>query len=504
MTAPDYRTVPGGRSIVEAGSSRGSSSDLRLRHGSDGRNPTDLGRLLRPRSVAVVGASSRPTSPSGRPLKYLIDNGFPGRLYPVNPSHSAVMGLPSYPTVGALPEPVDVALIAVPAASVLSVLEDCRAVGIPFAVILSSGFAETGAAGAAIEKDIAELTSDGRLRVLGPNCEGTCNVADRVPLTFSPVFESELDSEVSGGQVGIVSQSGGLGFAVLDHGQRRGQSFSHVITTGNECDLDALEVCAALADDPGTAVVGLIFEGFRHPERLGDVASRFALSGKQLLALKLGTSASGHRAALRHTAHEAGDGSTYSALLDQYGVYECRSLDGLLDSAHAVARTRPVCGDRVGIVSSSGGAATLLADECERQGWRIPELTEVLQSRMSATMPVFGSALNPVDVTAQAVWNGGFSPTLETLGRSGEVDVVVLVTSLTAPGRLEAEFDALRSTIGDLPVPVLVYSYTDPHPQAVRLLGELGVAWFTSARAATNAIGVLAWTGRHTAGVLRD
>ena len=504
MKQEQYSAVALWDSIVDAAPTHAPPTTIPTGVGLRRSRAGDLERLLYPRAVAVVGASSRPTSPSGRPVKFLVDNGFTGRLYPVNPSHREIMGFRAYPTVRDLPEPVDVAVIAVPAAGVLSALEDCRTAGVPFAIVLSSGFAETGVAGAKAETAIAGLTEDGLLRVLGPNCEGLCNVGDRLPLTFSPVIDRGLERLPAGRKIAVVSQSGGLGFALFDHGLARGQPFSHIVSTGNECDLEALEVCAALGDDDDTSVVCLIFEGLRAPAQLRGVSELLARSGKHLLALKLGTSGSGCRATLRHTAHDAGDSAEYSVLLRQYGVYECRSLSELLDAGHALSRSQPVLGERVGIISSSGGAGTLLADECERQGLEVPELSKVLQSQVAATMPAFGSPLNPIDITAQAVWGGGFAACVETLGGSGEVDVVALVTSLTVPGRLESELEALQSTINALAIPVIVYSYTDPHPDAIRLLGDLGVPLFASASASGHAVRALLWAGRHPAGVPPD
>ena len=248
--------------------------------------------MFRPRSIAIVGASSDPDSLSGRPLEVLRQHAYGGRIYIVNPNRAEVGGLVSYPGIAALPEPVDLAVVAVRAALVPEVVADCAAAGVPAVVIFSSGFAEADSAGQAAQDRMAKLAQASDMRLLGPNAEGFFNVADGVAVSFSPAVDRRRGlKNLTAGNLGIVSQSGGLGFALFNWGQSVGLGASFVVTTGNESDVEALEVADALLADGQTAVVALIVEGFRRPADLARVARRARDSGKHIVVAKLGSSA---------------------------------------------------------------------------------------------------------------------------------------------------------------------------------------------------------------------
>jgi acyl-CoA synthetase (NDP forming) len=460
--------------------------------------PPVLDALLRPRSVAMIGASRDPKALGGRPLGFMARYGYPGKVYPVNGKGGEVQGVPAYASVLDLPEPVDLALVMVRAGLVPQVLRECAAAGVRVAVILSSGFGEGMGAGAGILESLApELAASG-MRVLGPNCEGLASLPADAPLTFSPV----LDIDASGtrlrpGNIAVLSQSGGMGFAVAQWGTAVGLDFSYIITTGNEFDLDCLELAGRLVDTPETEVVVMLIEGVRDLAELAAVGERFRQAGKRLVVAKLGTTAPGARGAYAHTRHVAGDAEEYRRLFRACGIAEAGDPDELIDVVQAIAKSRRLGtrelppGARIGIATTSGGAGVWLTDACAARGLAVPVLSPPLQEAMKGFMPPFGSPVNPVDLTAQLTAGGSVTPALAALAESGELDAVVLVTSLSSAGRLERDQAALAGLVGRTDVPLFVFSYTRPAPSCVRILEELGVPWYTSAARAARGLAAL-------------
>ncbi|MGH3206721.1 MAG: CoA-binding protein, partial [Trebonia sp.] len=266
--------------------------------------PPVLDALLRPRSVAMIGASRDPKALGGRPLGFMARYGYQGRVYPVNGKGGEVQGVPAYASILDLPEPVDLALVMVRAELVPGVLRECAAAGVRVAVIVSSGFGEGGGAGAGILEPLAPELAAAGMRVLGPNCEGLASLPASAPLTFSPV----LDIDASGtrlrpGSIAVLSQSGGLGFAVAQWGTEAGLRFSYIITTGNEHDLNCLELAGQLADTPGTEIVIMLVEAFHDLAEFARIAERFTAAGKRLVVAKLGKTPPGARGAYAHTRH---------------------------------------------------------------------------------------------------------------------------------------------------------------------------------------------------------
>jgi acyl-CoA synthetase (NDP forming) len=458
----------------------------------------DLRPLLAPKSIAIIGASSDPARLGGRPLQILLQHGYPGSIYPVNPGHDNVGGLPAYPSISAVPGPVDVAAVIVPASLVVETLSACAGARVRCAVVFSSGFAEQGKEGRQAEEQIAEIARSSGMRVLGPNAEGFFNVTDRIPVTFSPAvdYERGLSSLVTG-NVAVVSQSGGLGFALFNGGQAVGMGASHVVSTGNEADLGALEVAAYLLEDPATDVVALLVEGFRPGEDLGPVAKRARALGKTLVVAKLGRSRVGVQAAAAHTAHDAGDDQEYQKAFTQLGVVRVYDQQDLLDACLALSRPHRPGGRNVGIVTTSGGAGVWLADACEVVGLHVPELDASLQADLRPLMPSYGSPRNPVDVTAEIVNRAGVVKPLELVLSSPQIDMVVWIASLAGPLMLERESEDIRRVVASTTKPILIYSYTTPGPASVAALARLGLAWYPSPARAARAAAALVEAGDH-------
>jgi acyl-CoA synthetase (NDP forming) len=317
------------------------------------------------------------------------------------------------------------------------------------------------------------------MRVLGPNAEGLINVVDDIPVGFSPTIDYRRGLvRLRRGDVAVVAHSGGLGFALFNDGLSRGLGFSHVISTGNEVDLDLGELAGHLLDDPATRVLLLFLEGIDDPRRLTALGGAAVARDKRIVVAKVGSSAAGRRAALAHTAHDAGDAEAYARALDCPGILRAGDQEQMIDFALALSRTPRPAGTRVGVVTVSGGAGTWLADDLVDAGLEVPLLSDGLQRRLRELIPAYGSPMNPVDATAQVLSTGGVSPVVRLLVDSGEVDAVVLVKTLADPQQLERERAGLVELAAALPL--VIYSYTRPAPSSVDLLEELGIAYFTS------------------------
>jgi acyl-CoA synthetase (NDP forming) len=460
--------------------------------------------LLRPRSVAMIGASRNPAALGGRLLGFMTRYGYPGKVYPVNSSAPEVQGLPAYASINEVPGPVDLAVVMVRAGLVAQVLRDCAAAGVRVAVVLSSGFGEGMGAGEGILESVAAELAAAGMRILGPNCEGLASLPADAPLTFSPVLDIDASgTRLRSGNIAVLSQSGGLGFAVAQWGTEVGLGFSYIISTGNEFDLDSLELADHLVDIPGTDIVIMLIEAFRDLAEFARIGERFRQAGKRLVVAKLGNTEPGARGAYAHTRHVAGDMADYTRLFQAYDVLAAESEEELIDVVQATAKTRLLglgrlpAGARIGIATTSGGAGVWLADACAQRGLTVPELSGPVQKVLKQHMPPFGSPVNPVDLTAQLTAGGTLVPALSVLAESGEVDAIVLVTSLSSAGRLERDTEALTALARGCGLPVFIFSYTKPAPSCVQILHELGVPWYTSAVRAARGLAALVSTQAH-------
>ncbi|WP_326541000.1 acetate--CoA ligase family protein [Pseudorhodoferax sp.] len=357
----------------------------------------DLGRLVAPRGIAVVGASQR----EGAQGRRLIDNvvlhsAFTGAVFPVHPTATEMLGLPCFASVDDLPDgAVDVALVMVNATQVLPVLRQCAARRIPFAVVMTSGFAEVGAEGAALQAEITALCGATGLRVYGPNCPGFVNLRDRIGMTFSPAFKDDLNP----GPIGLATQGGGLGRNVLQalaHGPGVGLWFS----AGNEADLGLPNFIAHMALDPQIRVIAVLMEGIQDGARLIRALQCARAQGKPVVVLKIGRSEHGIRAAQSHTASIAGSAQVNSAVFRQYGVVEVGDLHELATVSRMLLAGPPRATDGVCIYTFSGGTAALAADLAGAAGLPMAVLEPRTEAALRAVLPAFASTVNPVDTTA--------------------------------------------------------------------------------------------------------
>jgi acyl-CoA synthetase (NDP forming) len=459
----------------------------------------DLDALFWPRSIALIGASPDKHGIRGRIVDAVRQHGFDGPIYPVSRSHDSIHGLRTYPSASALPEGVDLAIVTIPAVYVPDALEACGERGVRAAVIISSGFAEErGEDGAAREAAIRQVVERYDMAVLGPNGEGFMNSATPLTATFSPtVFDVEnglTPAHSAGGGVAVVSQSGGIGFSFFNRGRPKELRFSFVVSMGNEAGLEGLDVLDYLLEDSSTDVLLGFVEGFRTPDKFASVASKAATLRKPLVLAKVGGSDAGAAAAASHTASLAGSQRAYEAMFARYGVVPGGDVDEMLDIAAAFSffRDRLPKGKRVAILTPSGGAGIWLADVCEAHGLEVPPLDQSTRAAIDALLPAYGTSRNPVDVTAQVIFQLGYAPVLELIAASPSIDAILVAGSLGLLRYVKPQLEALTALGRRIDMPVVFCAYTLAHPEAVALLASAGFPCLTSMPNAARAISAMA------------
>src|SRR5665213_2164107 len=460
----------------------------------------DLRPLLSPKSLAIVGAASD-ESIRGRLTKQLIGHGFDGPIYPVTRSQSEVLGHKAYKSVADLPEPVDLAIIVVPAAHVISTIEQCGARGIPAAVIISSGFGEEKSEAAARrDAELRALAARLDMAICGPNSEGLVNPLRPLVATFSPVFHDFSKPLLPEGSlakpIAVSCQSGALTFSFLSRGQSRQLKFTTQVSSGNQTVLEAHDYIEA-ALESGAADIFLVYlEGIRQPARFRAVADQAARAGKPLIVAKVGRSDAGRRAAASHTGALAQSGAIDDAVFRHHGIVRGEDLDHMLDVAAAFAFCKLPKGNRVAIITGSGGSAVWMADILSAHGLEVPELEVDLQAKIMAMLPSYASALNPIDATAQAIGEVGYKPIVELVRQSRRIDTVLLIASVANEGTARKRAEELAGAVDETEQPMLLCTYTTATPGAIAAFAEFGIPCYTSMPSCARAIKALADYGR--------
>lgn len=361
------------------------------------RQATSLDALFRPQSIAIIGASGTPTKIGGVPIAHLLRYGYRGDIFPINPQHQTIQGLPAYPNVKAVDRDIDLAIVAVPAAIALNALKEAAEAKVKSVVLFTSGFAEVGEAGAMVQRQIGELACASGMRILGPNCLGVMSGESGVYATFSPVAGTGI---VKQGNIGLVSQSGAFGGFAYSLARERGLGLSHWATTGNEADVDLSDCLDWMIDDERTKVILTYMEGCRNGQKLVRVLDKARTAKKPIVIVKVGRTDLGAAAAASHTAALAGADAIYDAVFKQYGVHRAATIDEAFDVAYAVSIGGLPRGRSIGMLTASGGAGVLMADEAASLGLDARPMPEHAQKQILSRV-AFASARNPVDVTAQ-------------------------------------------------------------------------------------------------------
>lgn len=432
--------------------------------------PPDLQPLLAPRSIAVVGASTQSFKVGGMPVRLLRENGYGGAIYPVHLTASEIQGLQAYPSLEAIGQPVDLAIIAVPAVACAQTMDQLVRAGTRAAIVLSSGFAETGDAGAALQQSLAEKASAAGILLLGPNCLGAMNLHDKVFSTFSPVA---LGCAPPAGKVALVSQSGAFGGYAFSLAAEAGLELGHWITTGNEAGVQVADAIHWLAQDESCEVILAYIEGTRNEARLRAAFRAARSAGKTVVVVKVGHTKAGTRAARLHTGSDTGDDAKYNELFDECGVHRAGSLGELLRVGYALARGRELqpaqfvngraddATTALAVFSISGGVGIMMADRAEQHGLELPPLPADVARRLVAGIP-FAATANPIDVTGQVFSQPQvLVAALRDTARCGRYDYVAAF--LAAAGKAPGVWPALQEAIADL--------QQDPHAAPLVLSG---------------------------------
>lgn len=457
--------------------------------------------FFNPRSIAMIGASADLTKIRGRLFAYTYQNGFDGDLYPVSRSHDRIGDYKAYRSIGEIGKPIDLALIVIPAREVPAAVEECAAAGVKNVMIISSGFAEEGGAATSLQDELKAIAARTGIRIAGPNSEGFFNAPSNISATFSPVLEalqSDVPEAAPDQRIGVVSQSGGLGFAVLARGRNMGLSFSTVISAGNEVDLTAADYAEWMVRDPNTSIIVVLAETVRNGPAFLRAAAAAEKAGKPMVFLKMGRSEAGARAAASHTAALTGSHDTYRAIFRRYGVLEAADLDEVVAISAALAVNPIPAGRRVGVVTASGGSGTLMADTYSEHGMRLPQLSPELQAQIEPLVPPHASAANPVDTTAQGHKTGPVSmAVVGLLDRSGEVDMITIIVSAARETSVALIPEKIREVTQRRAKPLLIWTYTRISNLARKIAAESGTVILSDMRHAAKGLAALVTRAEH-------
>lgn len=417
-------------------------------------NRTDTTRaldaLFHPRSIAVVGASRKRGTISGETLHNILSYGFNGPVYPVNATSPVVQSIVAYKDVEAIPGSVDLAVIVVPGSKVLEVARQCATKKVRALVVISAGFSESGEEGRKRQSELVAICRDAGMALVGPNCMGiiTTDPDVRLNATFAPIAAPE-------GGIGFMSQSGGLGLAIMDYAGKLGLGFSGFVSVGNKADVSGNDLITFWESDPRTNLILLYLESFGNPRNFSRIARRVART-KPIVAVKSGRSAAGARATSSHTgALLAASDTTVDALFNHSGVIRTDTLEEMFDVAALLSSQTPPKGRRVAIITNAGGPGILCADACAAEGMEVPSFSPETQSRLRDLLPAEASIANPVDMIASATADQ-YRQAMEIIGADPGIDAVIVIFIPPLVTRVEDAASAIvegaRTLIGRKPV----------------------------------------------------
>ncbi|WP_298692876.1 acetate--CoA ligase family protein [uncultured Sphingomonas sp.] len=439
-----------------------------------------LAPLLKPRSIAVIGASDNPKRIGGVPVELLIRAGY-DKLFPVNPKSPTVQGLTAYPDIESVPESIDLALVAIGADDVLPVLERCHAKGVKAAMVFAAGYAETNEAeGQAKQAELAAFAQRTGMRIAGPNCMGNANFGDRVFTTFGSQFQPEHPA----GSTALLTQSGNMCATVYRTARRAGVAFSHVINTGNEADVDFADYLDFLADDDATQTALCYIEELRDGAAFLRAAAKFRAAGKLLTVFKVGASEKGAEAARSHTAALAGDNAAYDAAFAAAGVARVGELSGLADLAYLHGFVDKIGGNACAILSVSGAAGAILSDALALAGGDVPTLPDDVQAGLRAQIPAYGMVSNPVDLTGNLVNSNDFLlDAIKLALQPDAIDVLLLYLPGNFLIQAMSQIERGAAATGKLIVAIDTFAMGDREALAAK-----GIAYFQDFDRAARAI----------------
>lgn len=406
-------------------------------------NTNNLDALFNPASIAIIGATPDLKRIGGRPLNYLRQNEYRGRIYPVNPKYDEIAGLTCYADITQIRESVDLVIIALPGRLVLESVKQCAAKGVRAIIIFSSGFGEMDEAGKRLQDEIAAIAGKHGIRIQGPNCLGMFNTNNGVFATFSTIIENQTPYK---SKISFVSQSGALGSYAYTSARQRRIGFSHFVATGNESDIDVADCIAYFAQDPHTDVIACYVEGTGDGEKLLDAFRLAAANRKPVIVLKVGRTDEGKKAALSHTGSLAGSDEVFNEIFRQYGVYRADTVEEFLDVTYGCSQLPFPQGERIAVFTVSGGVGIMLADSLTQERFDLPSPSADVQHKLKSLLPYAG-VNNPIDMTAQLNARPGLlDDFMDAVLGSGEFDAAVAFLGFTGlyPDTLNVRIHSLE------------------------------------------------------------
>lgn len=448
-----------------------------------------LDALFMPRSVAIVGASSDQRRFGGRPVQYLLESGFSGAIYPVNPNRAEIQGIKAWPALRAIDGPVDCAILAVNAEDSQGAVEDCIAMGVKAAILYGAGFSEAGDEGIARQQKLVETARRGGLRLLGPNCMGALNSHVGFYGTFASAMEEGIPAP---GGIAVASQSGGYGGHLMKHLFLRGLGVSQWITTGNESDIDVGEALFWMAGREENKVILLYLEGLRSRDNLIAGLERARRNNKPVVVMKVGRTSAGSAAAASHTASLTGEDSVYDAVFDEFGAYRAQTTEELLDVAYALSKGLLPKGPRIGVISISGGVGVQIADFVSDAGLEMGVVPGATQDALRALVP-HCSPRNPIDMTGLVTTNHDImEKTLDVVLASKAFDAILIFLGISgcAPSMARPLQHAIANACARAPEQLMFISITADQ-QMVREYDDKGFWVFEDPSRAIKALSAL-------------
>lgn len=393
----------------------------------------DLTPLLSPKSVALIGVSKDPSRIGGRILKYLRNHEYGGKILLVNPKYEEIEGIKCYSTISSIPFGIDVALIAVAEDSVISVLEEAGRAKVKSAIIYSAGFSEMGKEGKIKQQKLKQVAEENGMSICGPNCVGIIGFHNRTAMSFSQFLDIP---KLIPGNVAFISQSGALGGAILNRIQDRSIGISYFISTGNEAVLESSDFIEYLLNDPNTTVIMALIEGIGDAEKFLRVADLATKKKKPIVVMKIGKTESGSKAASSHTGSMTGSDSVYDAVFKQKGIVRVEEVEDLYLTASTLAKCQRPKGNRVGIITTTGGGGVILTDKLVELGMNLPELSPETAGKLTETKASFGIVKNPLDLTAQVVNDPLLFPkSIEAFTQDENFDMIIVALAMVAGER---------------------------------------------------------------------
>ncbi|MGC8878178.1 MAG: acetate--CoA ligase alpha subunit [Anaerolineae bacterium] len=426
-----------------------------------------LESLFSPKSIAVIGASRTEGKLGHAVVSNLIQSGFKGKIYPINPQSSEILGFPAYPSITAVEDAVDLAVIVIPAKGVLEALEECGKKGVGAVIVISAGFRETGHEGLLAERKMAEIARQYGMRIVGPNVLGVID-------TLAPYNASFAAGMPRRGKIAFMSQSGALCTSILDIALARDIGFSRFVSLGNKADLNEIDFLEAWADDPESKVILAYLEGISDGARFIEVARRIT-KHKPIVAIKSGTTSAGSRAVSSHTGTLAGSERAYEAAFKQAGLIRAHSVGHLFDLAVAFARQPLPRNDQIAVITNAGGPGIMATDAIERSGLRVASLTQETMEALRKALPPAASVLNPVDVLGDAL-SDRYRVALDLVSKDPNVGALLVILTPQFMTEIEETACAVSEVAKKSDIPVLACFMGEANTQAgVKILTKNNV-----------------------------